>query len=157
MDTQLKILTHGLQTSFGGKPWYGTSVMEKLESIDWRFVNDRPSGSRSIAVLLQHMINWRIFVLKKLQGDATYDIVIDGPNDWTEIHIGDEQAWERLKKDLQDTQKVLLNLLNNASEEMLAQKVPGKDYRFGPILSSVAEHDIYHLGQIALIYALLNK
>ncbi len=157
MDTQLKKVIHGLQTSFEGKPWYGTSVMEKLESIDWRLVNDGPSGSRSIAVLLQHMINWRIFVLKKLQGDAAYDIVIDGPNDWTEIHIGDEQTWERLKKDLQDTQKDVLNLLNSASDELLAQKVPGKDYRFGPILSSVAEHDIYHLGQIALVYALLTK
>ncbi len=157
MDAQLKILIHGLQTSFGGKPWYGTSVMEKLESIDWRLVNDRPSGSRSIAVLLQHMINWRIFVLKKLQGDAAYDIVIDGPNDWTEIHIGDEQAWERLKKGLKDTQKDLLNLLSSASDALLAQKVPGKDYSFGPILSSVAEHDIYHLGQIALVYALLTK
>ena len=157
MDTQIKELSHCLQTSFGGKPWYGTSVMEKLESIDWRLVNDGLSGSRSIAVLLQHMINWRIFVLKKLEGDAAYDIVIDGPNDWTEIHIGDQHAWERLKKELQDTQKDLLNLLNSASDALLVQKVPGKDYRFGPILSSVAEHDIYHLGQIALVYALLTK
>jgi uncharacterized damage-inducible protein DinB len=157
MHGQIKKLTHNLETVFDGNPWYGIPIMKKLESIDWQLVNDRPSGSRSIAVLLQHMINWRIFVLKKLQGDTTYDIIIDGPNDWTEIHIGDKQGWDRLKKELQVTQKDLLDILNSASDALLVQKVPGKDYRFGPILDSVAQHDMYHLGQIALIDSMLKE
>jgi uncharacterized damage-inducible protein DinB len=157
MHGQIKKLTQNLETVFNGNPWYGIPIMKKLDAIDWQLVNERPSGSRSIAVLLQHMINWRIFVLRKLQGDATYDIIIDGPNDWTEVQIGEKQAWDRLKKDLQVTQEELLEILNNTSDEILGLTVPGKDYPFGPILESIAQHDIYHLGQIALVYALLTK
>jgi len=150
---KLEYITGDLKESFDGKPWYGDSVMKKLDSVDWRHANDQIYGTKSIAVLVQHIINWRIFVIKKLQGDAAYDIIIDELNDWTQINVNNEQEWSHLLGELRGTQNELLELLSNCSDELLDEKVPGKKYMFGPILQSIAQHDIYHLGQIAMLNA----
>ena len=153
MNQQLSYIITDLKECFDGKPWYGDSVMKKLDAVNWQCVNDQIYGSKTIAILLQHIINWRIFVLKKLQGDAVYDIIIDELNDWTQVHISDEQEWNLLKQEIRNTQKELLELLANYTDELLDKKVPGKKYTFGPILQSIAQHDIYHLGQIAMLNA----
>lgn len=154
MKNQLETVIHNLQECFDGKPWYGIPVMEKLNAIPWQIVNDSTDGSKSIAVLVQHIINWRIFTLKKLSGDEKYNIIIDGENDWDEIHINSPEDWISLKVKLQTTQDNLLKALADQSDELLEQKVPGKTYTFGPILTSIAQHDIYHLGQIAMLNAM---
>ncbi len=154
MQNQLDDIIWNLRECFDGQPWYGISMMKKLDSLDWHRANDRHQGFKSIAVLLQHIVNWRIFVLKKLQGDADFDIQIDGPNDWSEVHIDNEREWEELKETLRRTQKDLLDILTDAPEGLLKEKVPGKDYEFAPVLNSLYQHDIYHLGQIAMLHAM---
>lgn len=154
MKNQLEIIIHNLQECFDGKPWYGIPVMEKLNAIPWQIVNDQTYGSKSIAVLVQHIMNWRIFVLKKLEGDEKYNIVIDGENDWDEIRIKSQEDWGTLKTKLEHTQADLIKALTNQSDELLEQKVPGKTYTFGPILTSISQHDVYHLGQIAMLNAM---
>lgn len=150
---KLEYIINDLKECFDGKPWYGDSIMKKLEAVDWRIVNDQDYGNKSIAVLLQHMINWRIFVLKKLQGDADYDIIIDELNDWTQVHIKNQQEWNLLKQEIRNTQNKILEYLSTCTDDLLDKKVPGKKYTFGPILQSIIQHDIYHLGQIAMLNA----
>ncbi len=150
---KLDYIINDLKECFEGKPWYGDSIMKKLEAVDWRIVNDQDYGNKSIAVLVQHMINWRIFVLKKLQGDADYDIIIDELNDWTQVHIKNEQEWNLLKQEIRNTQNKILEYLSAFTDDLLDKKVPGKKYTFGPILQSIIQHDIYHLGQIAMLNA----
>ncbi|NJB71051.1 putative damage-inducible protein DinB [Saonia flava] len=154
MESQLNKIITDLKESFNGQPWYGDSVMKKLNTIAWQNVNTKKYGEKSIAVLVQHIINWRIFVLKKLQGDMNYDIIMDSDSDWSETHIENEKEWNELKEDLSKTQIDLIGFLDNATEELLSKKVPGKDYDFGPILTSISQHDIYHLGQIAMLNAM---
>jgi len=147
----LELISDNLKECFDGKPWYGISVMEKLDAIPWEIVNEKKYGSKSIAVLVQHVIHWRVFVLKKLKGDVAYDLKVDGPNDWSDIYINDLQGWDELKMRLQQTQKELLEILFGATDELLEKKVPGKTYTFEKVLPSIAQHDIYHLGQIAML------
>ena len=151
MAEQLKSIISNLEDCFDGKPWYGDSVMKKLNQINWEIVNEKIYGNKTIAVLLKHMINWRVFVLKKLEGDVVFNIVIDGENDWDEVHIANQEEWNALLQDLRTTQQNLLQNLALETDGLLNQKVPGKEYTFGPILTSIAQHDIYHLGQIAML------
>ncbi len=148
---QLELIIDNLKECFDGKPWYGISVMEKLDAIPWQIVNDKKYGSKSIGVLVQHIINWRVFVLKKLEGDVAYDLKIDGPNDWSSVYINSRQEWDELKVRLQQTQNELLEILSDATGGLLEKKVPGKKYTFGKVLPSITQHDIYHLGQIAML------
>jgi uncharacterized damage-inducible protein DinB len=151
MNRQLKSIIQNLEESFDGKPWYGVSVMEKLNSIPWQTVNEEFYGTKSIAVLVQHIINWRVFVLKKLQGDSDYEIEMDSANDWTAIQINSKNEWLLLKVKLQETQDNLTKILSQRTDAILEKQVPGKGYKFLPILNSISQHDIYHLGQIAML------
>ncbi len=151
MQNELEVIIRNLKECFDGKPWYGISVLEKLHAIPWQIVNDRTYGTKSIGVLVQHILNWRIFVLKKLDGDAIYNITIDGENDWDEVHINSLEEWQNLISSLQTSQNQLLQSLSIYSDELLQQQVPGKEYIFGPILTSISQHDVYHLGQIAML------
>jgi len=58
MNSQLKPIIENLIECFDGKPWYGISVMAKLEAISWEKVNEKRYGDKSIAVLVQHILNW---------------------------------------------------------------------------------------------------
>lgn len=151
---KIATIIHDLEECFDGRPWYGDSLMGKLDSLDWQYVNERRYGKKSIAVLVRHILNWRVFVLKKLEGDFEYDLVIDGPNDWTQVNITTKEEWEGLKSELKQTQEDILGILSNSSDDLLEQKVPGKKYTFGNVLPSIAQHDIYHLGQIAMLYTM---
>ena len=153
MNPQLSYIIADLKECFDGKPWYVDSVMKKLDAVDWHCVNDQIYGTKTIAILVQHIINWRIFVIKKLQSDEAYDIIIDELNDWTQIHVNSEQEWNQMKQEIRNTQKELLELLSKCTDDLLAEKVPGKKYAFRPILQSIVQHDIYHLGQIAMLNA----
>ena len=154
MKTELEHIIYNLQQCFDGKPWYGISMMKKLNAIPWEIVNEEKYEGKSIAVLVKHIINWRIFLLKKLDGDVEYDLKIDSPEDWTAAHINNQQEWVALKAELAKSQANLLEKLSTATEELLAKKVPGKEYTFLPILTSISQHDIYHLGQIAMLNAM---
>jgi len=147
----LHTMVSNLKECFDGEPWYGVSVMARLKAIDWRIVNEKKFGAKSIATLLGHMIGWRVFVLKKLQGDRAFTIQIDGPTDWPEIHITTAEEWGELLGKLQATQDELLKIISEQSDELLDQTVPGKNFNFRFLLEGITQHDIYHLGQITLL------
>ncbi len=154
MGEEIKVIIRNLNESFNGKPWYGISMMDKLDTVPWQIVNEQIYGTKTIAVLVQHIINWRIFVLKKLEGDLEFNIVIDGENDWDAVHISSLGEWDKLKGKLRSTQEQLIQKLSQETDALLLKRVPGKDYTFGPILTSISQHDIYHLGQIAMLNAM---
>ena len=154
MGAEIKLIILNLKETFHGKPWYGISMLDKLNTIPWEVVNEKIYGTKTIAVLVQHIINWRIFVLKKLEGDPEFNIVIDGENDWDTVDISSQEEWDDLKAKLQHTQDGLIQKLLQENDALLHKTVPGKEYKFGPILTSIAQHDIYHLGQIAMLNAM---
>ena len=156
MATELEYILHNIKESFDGKPWYGVSLIEKLKEIPWKIENDNKYQSKSIAVLVQHIINWRIFLLRKLAGDEDYDLIIDSKEDWTLIHINNQQEWESLIHRLRQTQSELIEKLSKANEALLEKLVPSKKYTFFPVLNSISQHDIYHLGQISMLVS-MNK
>ena len=151
---RLQYIVHNLKECFDGSPWYGDAMMKKLDAIQWQYVNEAIYGEKTIAVLVQHIINWRIFVLKKLQGDAGYDLKIDSPEDWSLIQIDHPSEWEELKRKLRETQHEILSILSVSDDTLLQEVVPGKKYHFGNVLESLYQHDIYHLGQIAMLNAI---
>ncbi|UWX55426.1 DinB family protein [Maribacter litopenaei] len=154
MTTEFEHIIQNIKTCFDGKPWYGVSIMNKLKEIPWNLVNEQKYGAKSIAVLVKHIINWRIFVLKKLEGDEAYDLIIDSIEDWTPLFIKNREEWEVLLEELRRTQSELLEKLALEDEQLLEKRVPGKKYTFGSILTSISQHDIYHLGQISMLVSM---
>ena len=156
MKSRIYHLIQSLEHVMQGTPWYGDSVMEKLEQMDIRLVNEVPAGlTNSIARLVKHMISWRLFAIEKLNGNAAYDIRINTHEDWPEITIQTNEQWRHLLKELHDTQDQLFTQLRARNEEDLEQPCLGKSYSLGFLVEGILQHDVYHLGQIALIEKIL--
>lgn len=152
MKNELNDLISKLDESFQGRPWFGDSLMRIINSVDFQLVNARPSGTQnSIARLVQHIINWRIFVIKKLERDAVFDIKRNDSNDWSEIEIRNEKEWRDLLQALQESQEKIKEILKTNDPSLLTNTVPGREYDYHYLIEGIIQHDIYHLGQIALV------
>ncbi|KYG73194.1 DinB family protein [Roseivirga echinicomitans] len=141
-----------LEDSFQGLPWFGESLMDKLSRIDYRIVNiAHIPTTNSIARLVHHIINWRIFVIEKIKGNDAFDIEMNSQNDWTDLHISTEKDWADLIQKLVNTQKEIFDLLNAKTDEFLQTPVYGREYTIQRLIEGIVQHDIYHQGQIAVV------
>lgn len=148
-----------LNEVFEGTPWFGESLRSKLSEVDYQLVNKTLDHSKnSIAIIVQHLINWRVFVIQKLEGNEGFDIEMNSEEDWTMIFVENELEWKNLLKQLLETQVTILKLLDAQEDDsFLEQIVLGRRYNFDYLLEGLLQHDVYHFGQIGLLYAHFKK
>jgi uncharacterized damage-inducible protein DinB len=146
MNSEIENLLSLLHHTFEKNAWHGPSVKEVLRDINADQAFKRLEHTHSIIELVAHMTAWRVFVIKKLQGEIDYK-------------VGDEQNfptsndWTTVLNDLFISQDELLEQLKNFPGPRLSEVVPHGSYRytFFTLLHGIIHHDLYHIGQIALI------
>lgn len=155
MNSRILHLIESLNNTFQGNPWYGDSLMHQLKYIDIQLVNKTLKNSKnSIAILIQHLINWRIFAIEKLNKNEAFDIEMNSKDDWKIITIKTQDEWDALLNELIATQNQIIDILKHQkSDTFLAQKTRGKTYTLEFLVEGVIQHDLYHLGQIGLLNA----
>ncbi len=138
--------------------WHGPSVVETLRDVTPRLADRRLApDTHTIAELVYHMTTWRIFAVRKLQGDAQFDIKTKEKN-WKVFATIDALEWETLQMELSLSQEELVSELEKRdSDAFLESIVPGRNYSFYTLLHGIVNHDLYHAGQIALIKKGLGK
>lgn len=158
MKPEILKLIKSLNDSFQGTPWYGESLIPQLKKIEIKSVNKTlPNSNNSIAILIQHVIHWRIFVLEKLNGNEAFDIEMNSEADWKRITIETKTEWDTLLNELVSTQNQIIDILKSQKEDsFLENKTLGKTYSFGYLIEGIIQHDIYHSGQIGLLNAYLK-
>ena len=158
MNNKIEKLVHTLKQSYNGYPWYGDSLIKKMSTVNFNIVNKTlPNSNNSIATIIQHMINWRVFVIEKMIGNQTIDINIVSKKDWANIIINTELEWTVLIKKLSSTQNKIIEILEEQMVNTdLNNKVTGEDYSLEYLLNGIIQHDIYHAGQIGLLHAHLK-
>lgn len=138
--------------------WHGPSVVETLRGVTPRLADRRLApDTHTIAELVYHMTTWRIFTVRKLQGDAQFDIKTKEKN-WKVFTNIDALEWEALQIELSLSQEELIGALENRQDDsFLESVVPGREYSFYTLLHGIVNHDLYHAGQIALIKKGIGK
>ena len=153
MNQQIQKISHRLDQIFKGQTWYGEPIFPKLKQLNFQHLNDKANDhSASIAQLLKHMINWRHFVIAKLNGDADYSIKMNSEEDWPQLTLEDESEWNQLLDQLKESQEIIQQLLSDKQDILLTQKVPGKAYNYELMLEGIIQHDLYHFGQICFLH-----
>jgi uncharacterized damage-inducible protein DinB len=144
---EVKKITRILQKTFEKNAWHGPSVREVVSTISGEDSSKRLPNTHSINELVQHMTSWRIFVLRKLQGDDTYIVT-------EELNFPLSKVWSSVVEELERSQVQLLDALQSFPLERLSEKVPHGEhnYTFYTLLHGIVHHDLYHLGQIMLIH-----
>ena len=107
---------HDFNEIYKGDPWLGVSIVKSIENVSWKDVNIKPEGTKkSIAEMLLHVVNWRIFAIAKIKEHKGFNIVLNSEDDWTPITIESESEWDSLLERLEETQTVICNLLHAKS------------------------------------------
>lgn len=152
MTTEIDDYIREFETIYNGEPWYGKSLMAVISDADAKDVfKKHKSTGHSAYEITHHLYAWRDLLVKRLNGDTKASIEMNSKEDWASLPK--EQtvaAWKELIKKLELNQQELTRLLPNWSNGSLDKDFAGTSYSLRTFLNGQIQHDIYHIGQIAL-------
>ena len=135
------------------KPWFGTGMEESLQPLSEELFHHQLNG-RSVARLIGHIIAWRRNAYKRLAGLPYHKIELNTPADWPDYS---EKTKIEMLAELVETKKQLQSVFHTFPVEKLDEKLHSDYYYTNRnLLEGIIQHDIYHLGQINLLIALLK-
>jgi uncharacterized damage-inducible protein DinB len=145
----LERIREQLERAWAGPAWHGPAVREVLDGVDAACAAKRPlEGRHSIWEIVLHMTTWVEAACVRTTG-GRWDPEPD--EDWPPIVDTSAPAWEKALSRLEGARRALLDLLTVLDEGRLDAPAGGCDFSVGFMLHGVAQHDLYHAGQIALL------
>jgi uncharacterized damage-inducible protein DinB len=147
-----------LDTVYRGNPWYGVSVKKSLTGVLPQYYTARFT-THNIAEYVRHMLAWKQFVIKRLEGDLEFKIELNSVDDWQVINDLNKEEWTQLLSDMDAAHEKLIDMLQHKSDTLLSEQVPGSQfqYDFEMTLNGILQHDVYHLGQINQLHSYLRR
>jgi uncharacterized damage-inducible protein DinB len=140
-----------LVTVFEGKPWYGKCVLHYIEKLEGKDLSKKLSEGNNVAQIIEHMISWRHWGLQMFKGNYDYWIKADSNQDWQRETSYSEEDLNQLVSKLKQSQNEILDEISKKEDIWLSEMIPERKFTFGEALNGIIQHDIYHLGQIALL------
>lgn len=138
------------------EPWHGPSVSKTLEGLTAAQAAARPiPGAHSIWELVLHMLVWQEFTRRSVRGVAC-KIELSSEDDWPPVEDTSQEAWNATVELLAHSQQELRDSLRHIRDEDLQAPAAGQQYDNYFLLHGIAQHDIYHQGQIAMLKKALS-
>jgi uncharacterized damage-inducible protein DinB len=141
-----------LRRAFDGDAWHGDSVLEILNGVTAAQAAARPiAHAHSIWELVLHIAAWDGAVLRRLGGAA---VELADAENFPPVKDHSEPAWRAALAEVRRVHAELLSAVSALPDSRLGEMVPGKQgahYTFYYMLHGVAQHELYHAGQIALL------
>ena len=138
-----------LRRAFDGDAWHGPALFELLADVDAATAAAKPlPGVHSIWELLLHIAAWDGAALRRLAGHKTQ---LTGKKNFPPMPLPTEAAWRKAVAAAKKTHDALVSRVSALPESRLHAIVPGKPYDFYHLFHGVAQHELYHAGQIAIL------
>lgn len=138
-----------LQRAFDGSAWHGPSVLELLEDIDAATAAAKPLPKvHSIWELVLHIAVWDDAAVRRLGGKKWQPT---GLANFPPVSAPTEVAWKKAVAATKRTHDRLVKTIAGLPDTRLADRVPGKRYDFYHMLHGIAQHELYHAGQVAIL------
>jgi uncharacterized damage-inducible protein DinB len=138
-----------LRRAFEGDAWHGPSLFELLQDVDAATAVAKPLPKvHSIWELVLHIAAWDGAACRRLGGET---IQLTGTANFPVVPKATEAAWRKGVAHAKRTHDVLVKAVAALPESRLRDRVPGKKYDFYFLLHGVAQHELYHAGQIAIL------
>jgi uncharacterized damage-inducible protein DinB len=135
-----------VEKTFDKQPWYGNSIAATLSNVDEKSAHIRHRETHTIIEIVLHRTSWRKFCIHRLKNDIDFEVGEDS-------NFPTPSTWVDAIDQLHQSQRALVEAIKQFPEDRLAELVPSKiqKYTYYTLLHGVIQHDIYHLGQIALL------
>ena len=153
MKANIQHYVSSFENLYDGEPWYGRSIVSIVREIPptQAFKKSSPT-SHSIYEIVGHMLAWRDLFVKRLNGDYSSKIQSNSEADWPALPNAKTAAnWEKLLHKLSENQQALIEALKKTTDSQLDKDFAKTNATLETHLEGNLQHDIYHLGQIALL------
>jgi uncharacterized damage-inducible protein DinB len=141
-----------LRRAFYGGAWHGDSLFEILDGVTAEQAAAHPiENAHSIWELLLHIAAWDGAVRQRMTGVA---LMLTGDKNFPPVNDKCDQAWQNALAHARKVHDELIEAVGKFPDESLSKQVPGKEgahYNFYYMLHGLAQHELYHAGQIALL------
>jgi uncharacterized damage-inducible protein DinB len=148
-----------------GKPWHGPSRTALLADVPAAVAAWQPgAGAHSIWETVLHMRSWTSEVAHRALGDSSFDDEVPRDGEWPAVGDTSEASWLAARASLEAALQELVRVIRSLPPERFGQRVgatpdnpAGTGITHHEMLSSLAEHDLYHAGQISLLNRLARS
>ncbi len=138
---------------YNSNPWIDVNIVDTLSNLTADQAAKKVlNNCNSIWEITNHIIDWRLNVLQRIQGKV---IKSTANNYFYEIKEPTPQAWQDTINNLAYSQAQWIELLAQIKSEDYEKKYPVNDMTYYEHIQGIIQHDAYHLGQIVLLKKLL--
>jgi uncharacterized damage-inducible protein DinB len=138
-----------LLRAFDGSAWHGPALLELLNDVDAATAAAKQlPGVHSIWELVLHIAVWDGAGSRRLRGEKWQPT---GDANFPPVSKPTEAAWRKTLAETKRAHAALVKTVAGLSDERLRDRVPGKRYDFYHMLHGIAQHELYHAGQIAIL------
>ncbi len=151
MNTECSRIADQLRRAFEGKAWHGPSLKELLNDVNAEQASARAIASaHSIWELVLHIQVWTQAAAQAVDG-VPMPKIVGTDKDWPPVHDTGVKAWELATSSMFAASEQLARAIEHFGDGRLSETVPGRQYDFYYLFHGVAQHSLYHAGQIALL------
>lgn len=144
-----------------GKPWVGNSYSKILNTLDNNNLFIQPfEGMHSIAEIISHCTMWRNEAIFKIETGLGTKTDSSAEN-WLSNSVLIKKGWDCIYDEYLSSFEKFIQVLSHKEDQFLKMTYYDIDFRkectFKFLVDGILHHDIYHLGQIALIRKFVEK
>ena len=148
-SSEAALIANQLRRAFYGEAWHGPALIELLADVDARTAAAKPlANAHSIWELVLHIAAWDNAAMVRLDGEKCQPT---GPDNFPPVSKATEAAWRKTVTATKRTHDRLVKIVAKLPDSRLRDRVPGKKYDFYHMFHGIAQHELYHAGQIALL------
>jgi len=147
--SQAELVADQLHRAFYGEAWHGPALIELLEDVSAVSAAAHPiKDVHSIWELTLHIAAWDSAALVRLSGRKCQP---EGTANFPPVAKSSEAAWRKTIAKTKRNHDKLVKTVAGLPESRLQDRVPGKRYNFVHMLHGIAQHELYHAGQIGIL------
>ncbi|MCU1304888.1 MAG: DinB family protein [Candidatus Sulfotelmatobacter sp.] len=147
--SQSALVAEQLRRAYAGDAWHGPALLELLKDVNAATAAAKPLPDvHSIWELVLHIAAWDGAAGSRLAGNK---VQLTGIANFPVVPRPTETEWRKAVTQAKRTHDMLIKTVAALSESRLRERVPGKKYDFYFMLQGVAQHELYHAGQIAIL------
>jgi len=150
--TESARLADQIQRAFNGKAWHGDSLMQLLKGVDAKRASAKPiKNAHSIWELVLHIAAWDGAVLRYMSGKT---VRVSRNENFPVVRDTSAAAWTQAIEKMRQVHRELVKAVAEFPDSRLGEPVPGKTqsyYNYFYLFAGIAQHEIYHAGQIAML------
>src|SRR5262245_33862974 len=158
-DIGREILLSLIDRSYEKQSWHGPNLKGAIRGLSATTVTRRPSAGRhSIAEIVVHTAYWKYAVRRRLLNEPRGSFALPGSNWFSISKPLDESDWRSMRKLLDNEHMLLRDAISAFPASRWRERAKGGTgkYSYLDTVVGIAQHDVYHAGQIQLLKRLCS-